>query len=103
MSMGPTAQRIAIFEACGWENIRCNEDGHIIGNRPNSWEPVLLVADHLNDLNAMHEAEATLGPMGMQKMAETLLDMVTVPRFHATAAQRAEAFLRTVGKWEDDR
>jgi hypothetical protein len=63
-----------------------------------------------NDLNAMHEAEGALfnnnqnlrwkyvselhiaaGPTGWWNYASA----------HATARQRAEAFLRTLGKWEE--
>ena len=72
------------------------------------------IPDYLNDLNAMHEAEQILWGMGWSNRyafndnlantlkgrtvnrnewdAETLLD--------ATAAQRAEAFLRTLNLWK---
>lgn len=83
------------------------------------------IPDYLRDLNAMHKAEKTLVTTGrwieyvkcLAKLTyvnktvwETSVrysngDMDAV--FHdlssivrATAAQRAEAFLRTVGKWE---
>ena len=75
-----------------------------------------FIPDYLNDLNAMHEAEKMLWGMDWSNRyafndnlantlkgrtvnrnewdAETLLD--------ATAAQRAEAFLRTLDLWPDD-
>jgi hypothetical protein len=78
----------------------------------------LFVPDYLHDLNAMHKAEEVLPDMAsdddgrdqlgyMETLADTLLakwssnnsaDMWLIT--HATAAQRAEAFLRTIGKWE---
>jgi hypothetical protein len=68
------------------------------------------------DLNAMHEAEQTLEPLiNRLKFPEVLAQVVSkqegfrangIPlpewhRVHATAAQRAEAFLKTIGQWED--
>ena len=67
--------------------------------------------DYTNDLNAMHEAEKT---MTISQGAEFRLRLaknsdgykakfktVEAAMCHATAAQRAEGFLRTVGKWRD--
>lgn len=65
--------------------------------------------DYLNDLNAMHEAEKVL----MDRLDHwwdyhtELKDMKIMPKYgkggilHATAAQRAEAFLRALSKWEE--
>ena len=53
-------------------------------------------------LNAMHEAEKVLGNILMYDYASQISrrhdygDLLT-----ATARQRAEAFLRTLNKWED--
>lgn len=62
------------------------------------------------DLNAMHEAEGVLntedGTLGnYHAHLISVLDCknTTWRRIHATAAKRAEAFLRTIGKWEDDK
>ncbi len=56
------------------------------------------------DLNAMHEAEKVLTKEQEDEYTVTLcIEVQPEPRlFHATAAQRAEAFLRTIGKWEDE-
>ena len=62
--------------------------------------------DYLNDLNAMHEAEKML----RKPMKGSDTDTIIGDRMHkyaeligyafgATAAQRAEAFLRTLGLW----
>jgi hypothetical protein len=69
--------------------------------------------DYCTDLNAMHEAEQTLKRMGPE-YARNLLDIVSrdagvgvqyahgsFAHIKATARQRAEAFLRTLGKWEE--
>ena len=60
--------------------------------------------DYCKDLNAMHEAEKTLSETNMFVMAHYIEQLVNKNGqfyFHATARQRAEAFLRTLGKWEE--
>ncbi len=61
------------------------------------------VPDYLDSLDAMHEAEKCL-PAGIIKGGayERSLCRLTNNPFCATAAQRAEAFLRTINKWEDE-
>lgn len=69
-----------------------------------SWLP-----DYCNDLNAMHSAENAmiLGNPDGWKFLENYpyyLGRVRKDRwdhFRATARQRAEAFLRTIGKWKE--
>jgi hypothetical protein len=59
--------------------------------------------NYCTDLNAMHEAENTLTDANMFVMAHHIERLVSAKGqhyFHATARQRAEAFLRTLGKWE---
>jgi hypothetical protein len=67
-------------------------------------------AKFCNDLNAMHEAEMTL-PLGRKRKQwdnsrsefRSYLRLISgyFGSIHATARQRAEAFLRTLGKWEE--
>ena len=92
--MNPEQQRVAIAEACGEDNDSIYRD---------------LIPDYLNDLNAMHEAEKII-PRQLfhvdywQKgygRFQTLLAEFTITPYSATASQRAEAFLRTIGKWEE--
>jgi hypothetical protein len=63
------------------------------------------IPDYLNDLNAMHEVEKVLLPFASdrwQSYAAWLAYLTPLGgQDHATAAQRAEAFLRTISKWED--
>ena len=59
--------------------------------------------DYCTDLNAMHEAEKTLTNANMYVMEYHIKAIVKGHGFyfHATARQRAEAFLRALGKWEE--
>ena len=61
--------------------------------------------DYLNDLNAMHEAERKLSAAFWDRYAQWLRELTSSNRrfliAHATAAQRAEAFLRAIGKYEE--
>jgi hypothetical protein len=116
--MTPEKQRIAIAEACP-------HVAAVLNGRPvwrikftvtlDQWEAKLF--DPLTDLNAMHEAEkAYFDPSKPFDPAmnahgyircmdyDAALAKLTgshAANYHATAAQRAEAFLRTIGKWED--
>jgi len=62
---------------------------------------VEYLPDYLNDLNAMHGAEKTLDYNDLNDMEESVSFHFGVTPFHATASQRAEAFLRTIGEWEE--
>lgn len=117
--MNPEKQRIAIAEACGWRI----EYIHGNGMDCDVWvDPEGLIReecpDYLNDLNAMHEAEKALTELQRGDYSHELLRMVAIrkpynPRSmawchmdffqvtHATAAQRAEAFLKTINKWNN--
>ena len=57
------------------------------------------IPDFSNDLNEMHDAEMTLTEDQMWVMARNIERNEDKWYFHATARQRAEAFLRTIGKW----
>jgi len=103
-AMNPEQQRIAIAKACGWESrltlvSGCSKPiplwfGPEGGNRAHP-------PDFLNDLNAMHEAEQVLEKNQEQSYFELLHDIAGNLNFYrATAAQRAEAFLRTLQLWK---
>lgn len=57
--------------------------------------------DYCADLNAMHEAEKVLTELQCGFFRTHLRERLENYIWHATARQRAEAFLRTLGKWED--
>jgi len=108
-------QRIAIAEACGWKWERL-WTGELHGKPVGEQGPFREVPDYLNDLNAMHAAflslpagsHITFGRHLQEVCGEGLVgyvssypeDFAGLARIaHATAAQRAEAFLKTIGKW----
>jgi len=101
-----TEQQInaAIAEACGWgQKPVVNTDG-----KGSVW--VTNCPNYCNDLNAMHEAELVLTKDRSSYLTELAILISTDdlrgldadwPWVCATARQRAEAFLRTLGKWEN--
>jgi hypothetical protein len=100
--MNTDKQRIAIAEACGWKCPCGFKEAFACWVRPSAMEhQTEWLPDYLNDLNAMHEAEKTLDYNDLNDMEESVSFHFGVTPFHSTAAQRAEAFLRTIGKWEE--
>jgi hypothetical protein len=107
--MSPEAQRIAIAEACGWKRIPADNVGAagrlFYGDVwwRDAENNTIACADHLpdylNDLNAMHEAEKRV--KGVWGKYVKQLNAIADPAC-ATAAQRAEAFLRTLKLYTDD-
>ena len=87
---------IAIAEACGWTT-----------KHKGLWverlQTYAALPDYLNDLNAMHDAEKVL----TNEQLEVYCNILHKPNhgvywaIHATASQRAEAFVRTIGKWKE--
>jgi hypothetical protein len=101
--MTPKAQRIAIAEACGWKETEAWLDGRRCFERADinaGWDFDSL-PDYLNDLNAMHEAEKVLTTAQTTTMSQYLHRRLGMLWGFATASQRAEAFLRTIGKWKE--
>ena len=124
--MNQEQQRIAIAEACGWtefgDKVRFANTGNSFTQRE-YWmkggvDPETgsfkELPDYLNDLNAMHEAEKLLiriyEPPSAHKDYDTKLwakmrdDGLELNGYtwHATAKQRAEAFLKTLNLWEEE-
>lgn len=112
--MTPEAQLIAIAEFCGRDMKDVKESLIVFKDRdgyPDAIFQLAKIPNYPADLNAMHEAEKALEG----KDGALCLDYVnwvqviepgkTKSRYgicHATAAQRAEALLRTIGKWTDE-
>lgn len=98
--MTPEQINIAIAESVGW---KC----------PNEWWPNEQASpDYYNDLNAIHEvmmqlrlkAEVERG-FRWATLNELLYELCNYSHWdtaHATAAQRCESYLRTIGKWEGE-
>ena len=100
--MTPGQKRIAIAEACGWTP---SPDGRYTQDPAGLRGPLYRVQDlpdYLSDLNAMHEAEKVLTVKQMSHYSLIGLKGSISAAVHSTAAQRAEAFLKTIGKWEDE-
>ena len=91
--MTPDKQRAAIAQACG---IVTHDHWGPLYRTPQGL--VRVCPDFLNDLNAMHEAEKVLTADQWHKY-----DRLNGWKWNATATQRAEAFLRTIGKWEESK
>jgi len=109
---------MAIAESLGWEDVG-GFYPHLLGTKPRFDKTGKIdarfvdqvVPNYCNDLNAMHEAEKTLSPSLAVNFIEHL-KVVQQPRWwktehiqawmciHAPARERAEAYLRTIGKWE---
>lgn len=101
--MNKEKQRIAIAEACGWRR-----DKRGLGWLDSNGE-YGEIPDYLNDLNAMHEAiwDKRADRDFVQEYCKQIRKVVggaewaTFALENASAAHRAEAFLRAIGKWED--
>ena len=94
----------AIAEACGWTEIQtCTCCDDVFRGKPPGKIGLKHIEEYCTDLNAMHEAEKTLTNANMYVMEYHVKSMVKGHGFyfHITARQRAEAFLRTLGKWEE--
>lgn len=104
--MSPEAQRIAIAEACGWAPIQNGyfRKGAVTLSANNTLSAGEL-PNYLSNLNAMHEVEKVLTEEQWAVYNVWLLRLTyNEPLFaatSATAAQRAEAFLRTLNLWDD--
>jgi hypothetical protein len=127
-TMTPDQQRTAIATACGWKcaghpqqleategynfgyQFVINPDGQLVTHNS--------IPDYLNDLNAMHEAEKVLSgeqkeqfifwlnhlhPLAdihySDKQNDMRLEVFSL--IHSTAAEKAEAFLRTLNLWTE--
>lgn len=109
--MTPQEINIAIAEACGWKNVRpvviknvtCKGDDRTAGiTSDNGWIP-----NYYEDLNAMHEAENVLTKDDLYKYTASFcfggynIGHCVKLACIATASQRCEAFLKTLGKWKE--
>ena len=119
-TMTTNEQQIAIATACGWTGTE--EDYTYYGftqnipmtrtrwTNPSGGQTTLTLPDYLNDLNAMHEAEKVLSEKQWVQYEEEIRTVVlggirlvsqwTKADIHATAAQKAKAFLQTLGLWQ---
>lgn len=117
--MNSIKQRIAIAEYLGYIDVReyvedMDNDYLSLMGRKSQKEPLEFIEYYTNDLNAMHEAEKALQSHHLcyefnnnlyNILGNTVGNRADKPHhwtWHATAKQRAEAFLKTIGKWEEN-
>lgn len=88
---------IAIAKACGIEDV---DQWGPIYKTPSGW--MRDRPDYANDLNAMHEAEKALINRNLYQDYWPTLEHITGSSrlAHATARQKAKAFLKTLNLWE---
>ena len=114
--MNEDLQRVMIARECGWKDVELRLYNEGTGMDSYIWTSGILgqggreIPDYPRDLNAMHEAEQYLhekNPTQYWFYADIALKSVVwkngapgVAYQCASAAQRAEAFLRAVSKWE---
>lgn len=115
--MNPDKQRVAIAKACGW--IAAYEEGSDEGCGRWFWhrgnQNLSQPPDYPHDLNAMHDAEKVLFTKNDWRLirkyfahlsphlhSDEALDGDDWKLCHASAAQRAEAFLKTLNLWESE-
>lgn len=102
--MNHEKQRIKIAELLGWKydenTFLWRHKDYSLGSRN--------VPHFCTDLNAMHEAEKVLTQTQRQDFVDAIARTYATDKYsvwfhlaHATAAQRAEAFLKTLNLWED--
>lgn len=106
----------SIAEMCGWTECRLVtkvvlstvREPVAYGIPPNGTYEIACL-NYCSDLNAMHEAEAVLKVVDTHEYTNLLYDLACAMQdqtgkwmpYSPTARQRAEAFLRTLGKWEE--
>ena len=121
--MTPEKQRIKIAEACGWKRVTDGQYESWVSPEGYEYQVMFgwqtykdgtdILPDYLNDLNDMHEAEKKLahdhqvqfsielGKLTTAHLPASRAAWMDFTIAHATAAQRAEAFLRTLNLWEE--
>ena len=97
--MNSKEQRIAIAKACGWKPSNPNDEFNSVWMKG---ERKQFLPEYLEDLNAMHDAEETLTEEQYSKYGWILLGDGEIECYEflgAPAAQRAEAFLKSLNLW----
>lgn len=115
--MTTEAQHIAVFESLGWKYLLPVKRDSTFIVRPENlprWKNGRHIAykgdipSYTTDLNACREFEGAiiaLGPPALDTYEDFLFAICTRAGnriFRATAAQRCEAFLKTINKWKND-
>jgi hypothetical protein len=96
---------IAIAEYMGWADIKKFPSESF--REPEGFNRNMCcrraIPDYCSDLNAMHDVELKcilIDSILTDRYSHNLYDASDLPSFSSTARQRAEAFLKTIGKWD---
>ena len=111
--MKPEDINRAIAEHCGWKKVYNGPEPDNRWVTPDGLHYCTTkeLPTYHDDLNAMHEAEKHLDEEQTLTQMRLMLPQPFCDRaswlgmamlLQATAAQRAEAFLRTINKWKDE-
>lgn len=103
--MTPESKNTEIALLCGWVKGSGNQGFIYEPSGCYAWDGI---PNYVDDLNAMHEAESTITFAQRSEMNNLLGFSTGVGKginefrfvWQATAAERAEAFLRVKGKWK---
>jgi hypothetical protein len=90
----------AIAYACGWKEIDGLSAKGLMGKPPEALCSFNYIPNYCKDLNAMQKAEDELTFEDWELYCDELGGSLR-GYARATSRQRAEAFLRTLGKWEE--
>jgi hypothetical protein len=106
---------IAIAEVCGWRQSQARhpKSGRLVTiwtDGKSDFDHNRKLPNYCKDLNAMRDAEMTLLIEGKNRQQwensrsefRWRLRLLCIEPIHASARARAEAFLKTVGKWEEE-
>lgn len=100
---------VAIAEYCGWSQITPQDSGKrrygIRSNSAGEKYPVAMIPQYHRDLNAMHDAEQKLAKNLKIAYSNLLTSTGKYREFHrmsSVAISRAHAYLRVIGKWQDE-
>lgn len=107
LQMTDHEMRIAIAKACGWKFTHETCALGTITHASKDGCPPDCVPDYCGDLNAMYEAEEWLLKQSREQPMEELLvkydwylnEAGMCIKFHATAKERAKAFLKALGRY----
>lgn len=100
-------KNIKICEWLGWKRVApmAGVQWGASATKDKLWMFAHQLPNHFTDLNAMHEAENMLTDAWKREYIKQLVSVVNEsewskwPTAHATAAQRAEAFGKTLNLW----
>ena len=110
--MKPERQQIAIAVANGWTSCQMIH-GDAMGRPPNVTDEFRILPDYLNSFDAMSKVFVNMDPWAHVQFTSNLIAVyrknnkqrdgaAAVDLLMASAAEWAEAYLCTLGLWEED-